>query len=274
MLLMLSKNHEINGRLYLQACHLFVDGVLPNTHEHFLHHVFSAMHKLQAVDYHLGNYHDTQEKRRAQALERFKSDPSNTEEELTLIFELEAFLLQVKSSLDMLVKLLLPVIGSGFVRTQTFGDKGDSVVKGLAQYRKKKSTNTAAVDALLSLITRHKSNWLEVTVKLRDQLTHAEGLRNYYFRPHIKGGVVVDAIAPRLLEQETLEIMKIVRRSNLEFHQDFMAFTLWLKLGPPFQLAREDPAVLSQLEPQDVWRYVVWGWRFIPPDSQPSDHGA
>ncbi len=274
MLLNLSKNNEINGRLYLQACHLFVDGVLPDTHEHFLHHVLSAMHKLQAVDYHLRNYRDTQEKRRAQALEHFKSDPSSTEEELTLIFELEAFLFQVKSSLDMLVKLLLPVIGSGFVRTQTFGDKGDSVAKGLTKYRKKTSANTAAVDALLALITRHKSNWLEVTVKLRDRLTHTEGLRNYYFRPHIEGGVVVDAIAPRLMKQETLEVMEIVRDRNLAFHQDFMVFTLWLKLGPPFHLMREDPAVLSQHEPQDVWRYVAWGWRFIPPDSQPPNHGA
>jgi len=108
---------EICGRIYLQAVHLFANQLLADQWDVFFSHTSSVMHKLSATKYHLNNYCRIEEAE----FQSLKTNPPSTDkafEAFELIFEIEAFLFQIKSSLDMLAKLLIPIIGNE-VRTVT-----------------------------------------------------------------------------------------------------------------------------------------------------------
>src|SRR5205807_1617655 len=134
--------------------------LLGEAKDRFFDPVFSAMHKIAATKYHLDNYARLEQKHAEAARRLFKNDPTYREEAFELIFELEAFLLQVKSSLDMLPKLVSAVLGPGTVHTNTYGDEGDKLVKGLEQYKKRKAANLEAADNLIKLIKTDKDDWI------------------------------------------------------------------------------------------------------------------
>ena len=153
---------EINGRIYLQLFNLFANELLSDNKELFFKYASSCMHKLTATKYHLENYRNIEEKQFVEASELFKNDPSTTREAFELIFELEAFLFQIKSSLDILVKLLDPIIGNHRVKTKTFGDKGNNLIKGLRKYKKQNGTNEVAVDNLINIIEYHQDYSIQI----------------------------------------------------------------------------------------------------------------
>lgn len=152
---------EISGRIYLQLCNLFPETFLFDQKDKFLNHAFSVMHKLTATKYHRDNYKRIEKSQYEEAKRKFKKQAIETREAFELIFELEAFLYQVKSSLDMLIKLLIPIIGDGIVRTKTYSNKGDDLIKSLTQYKKKKEVHIEMVDNLTNLVKVHKEGWLE-----------------------------------------------------------------------------------------------------------------
>jgi hypothetical protein len=134
---------ELCGRIYGQAANLSAGELLGEPKPKFYEHVFAAMHKLAATRYHLDNYARLEREHAQKARRLFKKQPHWREEAFELIFELEAFLLQAKSSLDMLAKLVSVAVGKGTIHVNTYGDAGDKLVKGLEQYRKRKNANQA-----------------------------------------------------------------------------------------------------------------------------------
>jgi len=135
------EDEEIGGRIYLQMCALFFDALLAEDKERFMLHAISVMHKLAATKYHLNNYQRIERQHYENARRTFKKNPHKTREAFELIFELEAFVFQIKSSLDMLVKLVDPVVGPDIIKTRTYSNEGDDLIKGLEQYKKKKGVN-------------------------------------------------------------------------------------------------------------------------------------
>lgn len=265
MLTKLWRNPEVVGRIYLQACNLFPEGLLPDQKDRFFSHAFSVMHKLSAVDYHLENYRRLETEQAAASAARFRENPDDTEEAFELIFELDAFLVQVKSSLDMLAKLLRPILGEGVVKTATFAQKGEALIKGLRQYQKKGGVSVEATDDLITLIEEHRGAWLQRTVELRDHLNHVEALRDYKFTPTSDSSALDGVQKPRFDDTETLTLMELIRSNNLIFQQDFMVLALALRAFPGLVLVREDSAGGSLGVPQEIGKYVVWGWKFQVP---------
>lgn len=258
-------DEELCGRIYCQVMNLSVDATLGAQKERFLDHAFDAMHKLSATRYHLDNYIRI-ERQHAERLRRiFKKHPGQREEAFELIYELEAFLFQVKSSLDMLVKLIDPVIGDRTVRTQTFGDKGDAVVKGLEQYKKRNDANTRAADDLISVVKDDKDAWLARVVALRDTVAHFKGLRHYQFEPVRlpDGGVGVQP--PRFNGVDTVGFMRLAYANNIAFHQDFMCLTLALKV-PGLVLVRADANQMAN-QYGKYGKHVRWGWGMKNPET-------
>lgn len=254
------EDDEIGGRIYLQLCNLFVDQIVSDQKDSFFRHAFSVMHKLTATKYHLNNYEKIEQKQFQQARRKFKKNPNETRESFELIFELESFLYQVKSSLDMLIKLLEPIIGAGTVRTKTYSNKGEDLIKGLVQYKKKKGVHIEMVDTLISLVRLHKDNWLEDTVTLRDKLNHVEGLKNYKFLPVKLPNGEISAIKPRFRDMNTLPFLNLVYLNNMVFHQDFMAFSLAIKIGPSFTLLPEDKDRALKTFNHKSAKFVKWCW--------------
>ena len=255
---------EIGGRVYLQLCNLFPEAFLSDQKDKFFNHAFSVMHKLTGIKYHRDNYKRIEKIQFEEAKRKFKKKPDETREAFELIFELEAFLYQVKSSLDMLVKLLVPILGSGMVKTTTYSNKGDDLIKGLTQYKNKKDVYVEMVDNLINLVQDHKKAWLEKTVKLRDELNHIEGLRNYRFEPLKLPNGELTVRKPRFKNFDTLEMMNLIYSNNLVFHQDFMVLSLALRAGPAFLLLPMDSKEAERRFNHKSAKYVKWSWGANP----------
>jgi len=231
---------EIIGRIYLQICRLqFQNFTSENEKNEIFKYLFALMHKLHAIKYHLENYQRIEKKEHKVALKKFRKNPNSTVEAFDLIFEFEGFLFQVKSSLDMLVKLLDPILGKGFVRTKTFAKKGKSIIKGLEQLKNKKQIIAERVDNFIELIKSDKDNWLEKVIDYRDELNHSQGLSNFKFMPKkLKNGQIVPA-EPIFKGIQVVPFLQAVYRANIEFSQDFFCYALFLRM-PEFILLGKD----------------------------------
>ncbi len=251
---------EINGRIYLQLCNLFTDQILSDKKDLFYKYATSCMHKLTATKYHLENYRNIEKRQFKEASRLFKKNPSTTREAFELIFEFEAFLFQVKSSLDILVKLLIPIVGTGIIKTATFGKKGNDLIKGLEQYKKKKDINVTATDNLIQIIKYHQGNWLEKAIEFRDELNHYEALNDYKFTPQkLQSGEII-AIKPKFKGNNTLNYMDTVYSNNLILHQDFMVYSLWLIAPKPFILMPQDPIEAKKAFNHKSSEYIKFCW--------------
>ncbi len=261
MITKLWTDEEIGGRLYLQACKLDVQGFLSNAEkDDFFDKLFSVMHKITAMKYHLDNYQQIEKRLLNKARRLFKKDPNTTIEAFELIFELESFLFQLKSSLDMLVKLLIPIIGKGIVGTQTFGNKGDKLIKGLEKFKSKKDVNVNAIDDLSTLIRDDKDSWLEKVIKIRDHFNHIEGLRFFQFIPRkLPNGNIVPQ-KPKFQNIQTVPFMKLIYSNNLEFHQDFMCLLLAIRLPTGLFLIEANPQQCQKEFNLKAARFIKFAW--------------
>lgn len=252
-------NNEITGRIYLQLCNLFIEPILNDQKDYFWDYAFCIMHKLNATQYHMMNYIAIEKEEYDRTQKLANKGKYEMKEQLELIFELEAFLFQVKSSLDMLVKLLIPIVGKDIVKTQTYGDKGEHLIKGLTQYKNKKGVNIKAIDNLIELITNDKDSWLKTTVEIRDELNHTRGLKDYGFTllelPNGKYAV----IKPKFMGFNTIGFMKMVYSNNIEYHQDFIALALAIKAPTCFSLIPCDRE-FARVNLGDQKGYVKWAW--------------
>ncbi len=137
-------------------------------------------HKLHAVRYHL---HTLEQEivERVKEFEKSYTAGSGIAQELEnprLVYETEAFLFQVKSSLDILTQTLgcvVPPLRS----THTFRSKK---VDGVEQ------AGGNVIDALLkngfetmgNLFEAHRTKWIQELVEMRDTITHYSRLRHFH----------------------------------------------------------------------------------------------
>jgi len=126
-------------------------------------------HKLQGVRYHRNNFEHAE----GTITDRFRANhapPAGVAvEELVpeLLFEIEGFLYQVKSTLDMLARLL----SAAGLRSMghSFGDHGDRVLKQLDHVPQSCS---AEARELQTLIESAQPVWIDQTVSFRDEIAH------------------------------------------------------------------------------------------------------
>ena len=251
-------SNEITGRIYLQLCNLFLEAILHESKDLFFDHAFSVMHKLNATKYHLDNYYKIEQVQYQKAEYSFKRGKYDIEEQLPLIFELEAFLYQIKSSLDMLVKLLIPITDN-IVRTQTYSKKGEGIIPGLEQFKQKKGVRTDAVDGLIQLMRDDKDAWLQTVVEWRDELNHIKALKNYTFEPYQLPDGKVIVKKPSFKDMDTVKFMELTYHNNLEFHQDFMVLALTIKAPSRFVPIKQDEKQAIE-EFKELGKFVKWAW--------------
>lgn len=87
---------------------------------------------------------------------------------LDLYFELDGFLVQMKSTLDYLAKLPRSIVGNSWPPIH-FGDKGKRVLDALKNNFPAKYANT--VPLIEMCITEHKA-WLQMAIEARDMINH------------------------------------------------------------------------------------------------------
>ncbi len=192
----------------------------------FVKRIDNIDHKLHAVKYHLNNYEQAESDKVKELSKNYKP-PAGVQmviEEPRLIYEVEAFLFQTKSCLDVLSWVLKPAFGFSYC---SFGDKGDDTIKQLKNNCPAKLATCA--EKIIRLIEDAQDAWLVELIKMRDQVTHysrLEGFNCFMEDPYTGDGITNIHYPTMPNKQRVLEYCQNVWELLLSFCEDFLKLTL------------------------------------------------
>jgi hypothetical protein len=192
----------------------------------FIKHINDVDHKLHAVKYHLNNYEQAESDKIKELSKNYKP-PAGVQmviEEPRLIYEVEAFLFQTKSCLDVLSCVLKPVFGFTYC---SFGDKGDDTIKQLKNNCPAKLATYG--EKIIRLIEDAQDAWLVELIKMRDEVTHYSRLEGFdcFMEDPYMGGNIANIHYPTMPnKRRALEYCQDVWKRLLSFCEDFLKFTL------------------------------------------------
>lgn len=147
-------------------------------------------HKLYGVKYHMENFsrNEDSEVSKMKAQSHTANGVDTLIEEPIILYELEGFLFQVKSTLDVLTQVISVVFKLGDFHS--YADGGEKLIKTLIQ----NSPTTLKPTALeLVVVIRKYQQWVEDIVDMRDEITHysdLEGFSCFIVHAYIGGGLV------------------------------------------------------------------------------------
>lgn len=189
--------------------------------------------KLSALRYHVKRFEELQNQRKAEieADERMKAIVKQglLVAEKEMIFEFEAFMFQVKSTLDMLVKLFIPVFGEKKTDVSTYGKNGEKVITHLEQLKrnKKKRLAPGRVDLLIQLIREAKDPWVKPLIAMRDTVSHHSAQIGIGFSwDAVNDRVRIPMATVGAQEFPVVEIMRMEAERLLDYSTNFIAGTI------------------------------------------------
>jgi hypothetical protein len=253
---------EIIGRLYYQARELWLsygfDLFKPKKEERdrFISVLLDVTIKISAMQYHLKNYEQHEAFCIGQLKAKCRDKPYMSLQAHELLFELEAFMFQMKSALDIAVKFPEAFFPNRF-KTKTFGDMGDDLIKGLEKYKKDKNCKKEIVDSIISMIKEDQQTWLKQAITLRTSLNHFKTIASYNYHAR-KKGKEWEIIVPRIARLNVLTYMKIIYSNCLEFIQDFMCLVIGMFLPKGVTVGVRNSYVSGNKEP--IEKYIKFGW--------------
>ncbi len=133
------------------------------------------VHKLEGIKYHLDNFveHESQIENKMKE-EGLGSDHDSIVMDPKLIYELEAFLFQLKSCLDILAQTLSIVYRLPSI--VTYSNDGENLIKSLKQ----NTTQNLKDDALQIIkIVNDNKKWISDAIDMRDEVTHYSDLEGF-----------------------------------------------------------------------------------------------
>ena len=150
-----------------------------------------------------------------------------------LFMEFDGFLVQVKSTLDYLVKIPIPIFGKNKWPPVTFGEKGERVRKLLRNLPKQYHSKAAGINTVL---LQKQKDWLHLVIEARDKQNHFidGGIPFEYF------GVFWDRSKPIAIihtprwsnDQSVTEFMDVIWNNLFRFCEDFVAQFLFFRVKP------------------------------------------
>jgi hypothetical protein len=144
-----------------------------------------------------------------------------------LFSEFDEYLVQIKSTLDHLVKIPVPIFGKKIWNLQTFGAKGDDVLNVLRHNLPEKYKQSAKAFEYI-VLDQHRP-WLEQVINMRDKANHylEEGLPPQPFSVFKKDDEIMVPMYTK--DQTVAQLMEMVWQNFLAFVEDFVALTLSFK---------------------------------------------
>lgn len=142
-----------------------------------------------------------------------------------LFQEFDEFTVQLKSTLDHLVKVGVPILGGRVWTLRTFGDKGQDVIRALNNNAPKRFRG--AVKGIKEMLLKTNEPWLTSFIAVRDRINHyiAGGLRIQEFGVHrLPDGTVRVPMWNK--DQQLADAMEVVWMNLLRFSEDFVAVFL------------------------------------------------
>lgn len=235
---------EINARIYLQAQHLSPTLNFGQEKEYsIIAQTLDVTLKLQAMVYHIENYKNMDKQYLDEAVNNFKDFPSTINNCCSLIYELEAFLFQLKSALDMAIKVIGELLPNYF-KSNTFGNKGEHFIKNLENYKKVRTDRLELIESIIEMVKDDQKKWLKQSVELRNTISHYKSIRFFAYKISRENEQII-VEKPKILDRDPQSFMESTFRNCMEFIQDIISFSIILFLPPPF--------VLSQPNVPDSW---------------------
>jgi hypothetical protein len=188
-----------------------------------------------------------------QLKEKFWKNPDIPRENSQDLYEeFDVFAVQVKSTLDHLVKVMRIILGRKWTM-YTFANKGDGVYRALQGTVKKNQEGHLRVMAH-QLFNDVNKKWLSVVIESRDQVNHglAGGIRIERFQigRNADGSVQMPMWNK---EQAMVDAMDMVWRNLFLYMEDFIALALNFRVRDDFSFARVEKP-LTTAEP--TWRAI------------------
>jgi len=226
----------------------------------FFKRTFDIMIKLQAMSYHLSNFRNYDrlfEKRSKEIFDQKKHSVAKKiqiDGSKCLLFEIEAFLFQMKSALDMSVKILEVLFPPGFFKTKTFTNKGTGLIKNLNNLLNTNKVNRRIIPDIISMIENNQNSWINKTIDLRDKLSHYETITGYsYFIKIEEERFVLEK--PKILGYDPLVFMRKIFFNCIMFIQDLLSHLVVLRSSNLFLV--ETNKFLNQSDGTQYIRYSL-----------------
>jgi hypothetical protein len=247
----ITSDPKVTGRLWMQICD-FKNAIQIEElqMQELLANVLEVMKKLESVNYHRTNL----ERVVAEQLEaRRKRQDLTSDRSTGAEKEFEAFLLQGKATLDVLVKVLFPLCN---IKFPTYGDGGKRVLKALSNNLPK--SDLARADWLLKMI-EVSTPWIEQWVgSYRDTVAHYRSIDSTGFvsianesgqflhaAPKDKNGLLLHELANNLFAD------------LLIFCEDFLVCAYRIKIFKGFEIGYADEKLQVETHQSKYCLYMV-----------------
>jgi hypothetical protein len=216
--------------------------------------------KISAMKYHLKTY----ERHEALCIKQLEAKCSPNShislQAYELLFELEAFMFQMKSALDLAVKFLEVFFPHRF-KTKTFGDLGEDLIKGLEKFKKDRNAKKEIVDSIISMIRDDQTSWLKQAITLRTSLSHFKTIAGYNYQAK-RIGDKWEITVPKIARLNVFKYMETTYSNCLEFIEDFMCLVIGMFLKG-FTVGIRTANVSSLGEPLN--QYIKFGLGLMLP---------
>ena len=150
------------------------------------------------------------------------------------MIEFDEFLVQLKSSLDYLVKIPVPIFGPRVWSLQTFGEKGEKVVKALKQNLP--GADRSRAKFLADYVIQKSKPWLTAVIEARDRFNHLIGGTvvpeqfMVYAVKNAESGIVELRRPMWSPDQSVRAFMEVVWDNLIRFFEDFTFGCLQMRL--------------------------------------------
>jgi len=219
-------DEEIDGLMNKHGTALGELDLPPGEDRRLQSRLAAVRHKLHAANYHLRNYRSAEEQKTSD-FKTSHSPPAGVEiaqQDPRLVYEVEAFLFQARSCLDMLARVVAHVMRfSG----DSFGSQGDDLVK---QLENNAPTRVQSVSTALVALIRHvQQSWVDELVRMRDQITHRSALERFecFLEEPYRGGQTARIHYPTMPDgQRALHFCERIERELKAFADEFLGLTL------------------------------------------------
>lgn len=220
-------NAVINHRIMVQFMHMarFAD-LQPDEGSQFADILILVGRKMVSVWNHLDKYH--LEERRL--VKEFQSETaSHFDFSQTLFNEFDEFTVQIKSTLDHLVKVMVPMVGAKRWTVRTFGNKGEDVLSALKRNTGKQHEGRVRMMEV-RLFEAHKP-WLEAVIDARDRVNHylGGGIKIQTFAVFRRPDGTIE-VPMWSAEQRLADMMNATWGLLLNFVEDFIAMALYFRI--------------------------------------------
>ncbi|WP_300462748.1 hypothetical protein [Desulfobacula sp.] len=248
-------NKEIKARIFLQTQHLSpILNLSTEKNSKLSAATIDVTLKLQAMVYHIGNYGNLDKYYQNDAINSFHEYPITFNNCCSLIYEFEAFFFQLKSALDLAIKVIGILLPNHF-KTKTFGKNGENFIKNLENFKTIQTDRVQLIDSIIKIIKSDQNVWLKDSIEMRNTISHYKSMRSFVYKvKKEKGQLIVEK--PKVLNLDPLCFMENTFINCMEFIQDLISFSIILYLSPAFILTK--PNVPNSWHDDGVGKYIKY----------------